>query len=234
MDFLAGVKLLNSNSTFVFASGKSFSDCEQLLKSGAKKFTRICYTGNETMRLYIVYSYGNLKFLPCRFNGEVWTAIPSRDNRLFGINPAVCHSEDELRREAEKGFSIAFPEAEESYFADLPLASTVLSEASAYPSTAGWDRRHIAWSFSQDKSNDPHEGVCIIYCRDGILQIPAIKPDEGAEILLIPEKYTLLQATASQDISNKLAFIADKVSKFIQKLFGRNRRGDKNKTQEVS
>lgn len=228
------MKLLSSNNTFTFAPGKSFSDCERLLESGAKKFTRICYTGNETMRLYIIYSYGCLKFLPCRFNGEIWAAMPSRDNRLFGIDPAVCHSEDELRREAERGFSIAFPEAEESYYADLPSVATVLFEVSGYPSTDGLDRRHIAWSFSQDKSKDLYEGVCTVYCRDGILQIPAIKSDEVSEIILIPEKYTLLKATASQDVSNKLAFIVSKVSEFIHKLFGRNRRGDKDKAQEVS
>ena len=159
------------NYVFEFCRGSSYASFVNGVNNHIT-FTRLCYLGVESLRVYLNLVEGQPRMDFFERSGCVWNRI-SHPPRYRPLDVSrMLHSSQGFESELAESFFHAYPGAEESYYRNMPDHREVISILNSNPTESGAKEHKLLCYCEDGTTADEADGIITILCEDGKVCAP--------------------------------------------------------------
>lgn len=134
--------------------------------------SQLCYVSTQQYRMYLRLTPAGLEYVPCIKEEHQWMPV-NVQRRVPTPNASMLFRDVVTMEELmTKHFFLQFPEAEVSFFEDIPTDKEVRAAIAANPKGDILSERFYIFHTEEDKAVDDADGIAVILVAEGNLMVP--------------------------------------------------------------
>lgn len=133
---------------------------------------RLCYVTTQKYRMYLLLSPKGLRYSPCVKGENQWLPVPVEKRVPTPDGARMFDNPEVLENQMKEDFFLQFPEAEVTFFENLPSCQEVRATLELNPYGAEMSKRFYMFTRYDEVEVEDADGVVDVLCEEGILSIP--------------------------------------------------------------